>query len=346
METSHIQPTLGEEYMAIPVAIIPPGQKLEFDLYIPNNGQFVLYAAAGSYFEIKALKKDRFNEIITLYGKRGDKAHIQYYETNLSRILRDDRIEIKARSQIYYNVATNLVKDILDDPRSGMVVKRSKEAVRNVVDMILTQKEAFFNLVRITSHDYYTYTHSVNVCTLAVGLAKRLGITTQSDYITLGLGALLHDVGKCSIGLEILNKSTTLTDAEWQELRKHPELGAKILSEPPLLNNTPPPATLQKDVLTLARSDVSLDTLRIIVQHHEACNGKGYPHNLREKEIHLFAKIVKITDIYDAMTTNRCYQKAFTPFQAIKRMQEAHAQTIDQNIFREFILLLGFGTSH
>jgi len=344
METTVAQSPLQDEYMSIPVAVIPPGQKLEFDLYLPINGQFILYAAAGSYFELKAPATARYNEITMLFARRDDKAHLQYYENNLSRILRDERIPIKDRSQIYYSVATHLVKDILDDPRSGTAVKRSKEAVRNLVDMVLTQKEAFFNLVRITSHDYYTYTHSVNVCTLAVGLARRLGVAAQADYVTLGLGALLHDVGKCAIDLDILNKPGTLTEPEWQELRKHPTLGAHIMSQPPT-PGAPPPSLPSGAKLVLTRADVPADTLRVIEQHHEACNGKGYPYGLGEREIHLFAKIVKITDIYDALTTNRCYQKAFTPFEAIQRMAEAHGQTTDQKLFREFILLLGFGAA-
>lgn len=344
-EDASAEKTPQREYIAVPMGVIPTGQKLEFNLYIPLDGRMVLYAAADATFEVKSFRSVRYNEITTLYARRVDPAYLRYNESNLGRILRDTQIPIQDKVHIYYSVATNLVKDILSDPRSGTAVKRSKEAVRGLVDMVLSQKDAFFNLVRLTSHDYYTYTHSVNVCTLAVGLARRLGIKSVSDYITLGLGALLHDVGKCTIDHHILNKPTALTEVEWKIMRKHPESGAEIISTPHDMAHKLPVAVARSHTAVLIRPDVSMDTLRAIEQHHEACNGRGYPHGLTEREIHLFAKIVKVVDIYDALTTNRCYQKAFTPFQAIKCIHETHLPAIDEKIFREFIMLLGYGPS-
>src|SRR5262249_30300552 len=157
----------------------------------------------GSTVNLEKAEVFKDNGISVLYALNSDRQSRQYLESNLARILNEKHVPIQAKSQVFYIVATNLVQDILADPRSGQAIKRSKDTVQGLVKLILTQKDAFFHLVKITSHDYYTYTHSVNVCTLAVGLARRLGIVSPQDCTTIGMGALLHDVGKCMIDLKI-----------------------------------------------------------------------------------------------------------------------------------------------
>lgn len=355
-ENPHKQVSYGAEFMAVPIDAVPSGHRLDFDLYILRNGNHVLFARAGSTFDAEKMRRMQCNDITTfytclgdgeapqLYARRADPAPHRYLESNLSRILHDDRVDMGTKSKVFYSVATHLVKDVLEDPRSGTTVKRAKEAVRSLVELILTQKGAFFNLLNITSHDYYTYTHSVNVCTLSIGLARRLGFKSQTEFLALGVGALLHDVGKCTIDLSILNKPTKLSEDEWKVMQTHPLSGSRMVAPSPKMPSPPGEPRAESATITMAFPSISSDSVLVIEQHHEACNGKGYPHGLTYKEIHLYAKIVKITDIYDALTTNRCYQKAFTPFQAIKIMHEAHSQTSDQGIFREFILLLGYGT--
>ena len=215
-----------EGFIAVPSAALPFGQKLSFDLYLQVGGNLVLYATAGACLDQEQVQRLSRNSQSNFFAQRKDPAYLKYYEENLSRILDEPRTATRVKSQVFYHVSTNLVKNILDDPRSGATVKRSQAVVQNLVGFVLVQKDAFFNLLKITSHDYYTYTHSVNVCTLAVGLALRLGIRTRADCSLVGLGGLLHDVGKCMVDLPILNKRGPLTDEEWQVMRKHPEWGA------------------------------------------------------------------------------------------------------------------------
>lgn len=344
VEKSAVKMT-DQNYMTVPVDLVTPGQRFEFDLYLHLNGNFVLYASAGSIFGREHLRTMRESGTTMLYAKRSDPAHIRYYENNLSRILHEDRINTDEKSKILVSVTSHLIKDVMEDPQSATAVKRSKEAVGNMVDFILTQADSFFNLARLTSPDYQAYTHAVNVCTLALGLGRRVGIRVRTDFISLGLGALLHDIGKRAIDPNILDKPGPLTPSEWQILRKHPEWGLKMLTD---IHALPPEAlkgldTSQTAGLPPNLPELSTDTLAVIEQHHEACNGQGYPRGLVDKEIHLFAKIVKIVDIYDSMSTNRVYKKGETPFKVIKLMTDAFVHEIDQRIFKEFILLLGFG---
>jgi putative nucleotidyltransferase with HDIG domain len=168
------------------------------------------------------------------------------------------------------------------------------------------------------THDYYTYTHSVNVCVIGIALAQKCGVKGE-DLKALGSGLLLHDIGKSKIDVTILNKNGPLNGDEWRIIKTHPEVGAKIVKD----SRPAKPVTLQ-----------------IIRQHHEKCTGRGYPLGLVEEEIHLFSKIAALADVYDALTTNRAYKGAADAYPAIHLMQQEMAEDFCPNLFEKLVLLL------
>ncbi|WP_183108719.1 HD-GYP domain-containing protein [Thermohalobacter berrensis] len=170
-----------------------------------------------------------------------------------------------------------------------------KDIVKEVVNYILQNNEIINRLYEIKSIDKYTFKHSINVCVLSIitGIYLDYGIY---ELIDLGIGAILHDIGKTKIPNSILNKPGKLTDDEYEMIKKHSSYGYEIL-----------------------KYNIGLDEKisRVALHHHEKVNGRGYPYGKRENEIDTYSKIVAITDVYDALTSNRIYRKKMKTFHAV-----------------------------
>lgn len=168
----------------------------------------------------------------------------------------------------------------------------------------------------LAARDLATWEHSVRVNTYSVMLGKRLGLSWQELKI-LRLGALLHDIGKIGIRDRTLLKAGALTEAEYDEVKKHPEIGVSILKPSPTF-----------DVL-----------LPIVGYHHERYDGKGYPHGLKGQEIPLMARIVTLADAFEAMTSNRLYRKSRTIKSALNEIVDNMGGQFDPVIGEVFIAM-------
>ncbi len=293
---------------------------LDFDLYIKVNRSLVLYRSADLPFTDRTRQKLLENNVERLYITTESRAkYQQYMEKNLGKVLADPNIEEEKKAGILYETSTNLVRDVLANPTYGDNIRRSKDLVTNTVDYILKGRDAFLNLLKITSFDYYTYTHSVNVCTFAVALARQLGFNDEQFLNELGVGALLHDIGKSRVSERILNKRTTLNSIEYEIIKKHPKWGIEILNE---------------------TDELSSASYYPVLQHHERGDRSGYPNKLSLDEMHDYSKLVAIADSFDAMTTQRVYQKAMETFPALKIMFSMKG-AYDERFLRAFAQLMG-----
>lgn len=212
-----------------------------------------------------------------------------------------------------------VVKDVLDDPRSGENIKRANQTVDSMVEFILENETSFYSLMKISGHDYYTYVHSMNVCTFCLALGQEIGLPKSPDLEMLGLGAMLHDVGKSRVDPRLINKPGKFTDEEFAKMKDHVLFGVNILKE---------------------NHDLPDKALEPVAQHHEKLTGIGYPYGLKNHKIGLFGRISSIVDIYDALTTERSYKKALTPFEALSFLSKTQKE-YDQNFLTKFILMLG-----
>ncbi|MPN03593.1 hypothetical protein SDC9_150824 [bioreactor metagenome] len=170
-------------------------------------------------------------------------------------------------------------------------------------------------LRKVDEKDRYTYGHGKRVMEYAVKIARKMGISS-SAYDNIAVSSLFHDVGKCYIPDEILNKPTRLTDMEFKAIMKHP-LHTGILLE----------------------RKFGWDVAEIAQCHHERIDGKGYPFGLRGDEIRIESKIIAVCDAFDAMTTDRPYRKAMTPQQAIEELERCIGINYDKNVVIAFIKL-------
>lgn len=216
-----------------------------------------------------------------------------------------------------------IVRELLDHPRSGQRIRECGDAVDGMISCILEDPAAIHDLLSIRNFDYYTYTHSVNVAVLSIGLGIAASLP-RKDLNKLGMGAILHDIGKSAIPPEILNKQGRLTDVEYGLLRTHVAQGEKILRE---------------------GREVPEECLPAVSQHHEKLSGKGYPRRLHGRAIALFGRIAAIADCYDALTTKRPYKSAFLPFHALRIIVQ-ETQDFDRDLLKAFITMLGNTGQH
>jgi putative nucleotidyltransferase with HDIG domain len=155
------------------------------------------------------------------------------------------------------------------------------------------------HLIGLSSHDFYTYTHSLDVGIYSLGLAQAAGYSGRELH-ELGQGALFHDIGKRQVDIDIICKDGPLNEAEWLQMQRHPEFGIAILAE----------------------FNISDEIRACCFEHHESALGNGYPQGLSAEEIHPMARIVSITDTFDALTTKRTYNKPMTPAKALEFMTQ------------------------
>jgi HD-GYP domain-containing protein (c-di-GMP phosphodiesterase class II) len=159
-------------------------------------------------------------------------------------------------------------------------------------------REMMIGVSRLKSKDEYTFAHSVAVGALMIGLGREIGLD-EATVFELGLGGLVHDVGKMSIANRILNKPGPLTADEFAEMKRHPEIGHAMLLEDP------------------AASPIALE---VTLRHHERLNGSGYPDGLAGDAVSLYARIAGICDVFDALTSARVYKDAMPAHEAISLM--------------------------
>jgi len=225
------------------------------------------------------------------------------------------------KASIIRKETRSYVDDMLAEARMGKIIntKEAKSLVAKLANNIIENTDASMWLTNLKKRDEYTAIHSVNVCVLSITFGRALGLK-KHQLNELGLGALLHDLGKMHTPLEILNKPGKLTADEFEIMKSHPVKGYEILEK----NN-----------------DLSAETLDIIKSHHERLNGSGYPSGLKNNNITYFTQLVSITDVYDAVTSDRVYHDGMTPHEALKNMYEWAPGNFNIELIQAFIRTIG-----
>jgi len=213
------------------------------------------------------------------------------------------------------------VQRVMNDVISGGKVEKAAvvEVVDNIMDSVLRNQDALMGLGRLRKTDEYTYTHSMGTCVLMVSFGRMLGLAPDKIR-DAGVGALLHDIGKTRIPVNILNKVGRLSAAEFEIVKGHAEYTRIILEETVDINDT---------------------TMRTACEHHERLDGSGYPGKLNKDDISLFGQAMAIVDVYDAVTSDRCYQRKIQPTQALSLLYEWSGQYFDAELVQKFIRCVG-----
>ena len=312
------------EYTAITKNAIVEDTEIGFDLYLRNgsngNYKYVLFSRGNEQLSPKRREELLNNNSQKLYISSEDTdKYIKYREKNLSDIINDENKSTREKSGALYQVAENIVQDLLCDPKSGENMIRSSEWVNNTVTHIIKDEDAFSGLFEVAANNYSTYTHSVNTSVIGLLFGKYLSLT-QHELDCLGIGLLLHDIGKLAIPPNVINRDGKITGTEFETIKKHPKAGFDLL---------------------VHRNYIEGSSLKVVIQHHENRDGTGYPYGIGGKDIHMFGSIARIIDVYDAMTTNRSYSKAKRPFAVLAEMRDNMANCFNEELLMEFISFLG-----
>jgi putative nucleotidyltransferase with HDIG domain len=224
-------------------------------------------------------------------------------------------------AQTYQN-ASNLIKSVMDDIRFGnqLNVTAVKTAVSDCVDKVLENSDAMLLLIQLRNIDQYTTQHSLNVCILAILVARELKLSLK-ELNDIGVCGLMHDIGKMKIPLEILNKPGKLEEDEVVIMRRHTGFG--------------------RDILMSAR-DIYPGAVDVAYSHHEHLNGTGYPRGIDKTALTLFTKIVAVVDAYDAISSDRVYQIGRPHLIALGILTKAMHAKFDGQVVTQFINCIGF----
>lgn len=266
---------------------------------LTNEGQVLLRTGV----KLNQLYIDKLKELGVFYiyvcDDRLDDVNIED-----SRLMELKQSSIKSMNSI--------IKNIHDC--NGRDLKSSLVTVENLIDYIIQDADVNSSLYDVQTYDNYTYVHSLDTCIMATFLGISCNYTGW-DLKKLGIGAILHDVGKTEIPINILNKNGKLTDEEFNEIKKHPIYGVELL----------------KKIISIP--DLAI---KVVAQHHERVDGKGYPYGLKNLQITNFAKIVCICDVYDAVSNDRCYRRKFSPNDAYELILSGSGTSFDSKIVEKF----------
>lgn len=226
-----------------------------------------------------------------------------------------------AQSVSHYDHAKRTVDNVLTALRFSQEINTEevKTVVKDCVKDVLRNPNAMLWLTQIKHKDDYTAEHCLRVSVLSVALGRELDLLEQ-ELIDLGIGGMLHDVGKVKVPNEILNKEGALTAEEYEIMKTHTSAGRSML---------------------MSKSDVPPIAVDIAYSHHEQMNGRGYPRGIEANKIPYFAKIVAVVDAFDAITSDRVYSKGRSTLEALRILYDCRGSQFDEEVVRAFIRLIG-----
>jgi len=304
-----------------------------FDLVITNFGMFDLDAAE----LIKGFKKIEPTCVIIAFikdstpGILGDLLRLGVYDY-IARPINAERLSFLVKKGIELHSLTvssqrltyGLKESNLTlEKQNALLAKRIEESTKNLTRLYEDLRSTYMRTIKvlaqaIDARDHYTHSHSENVAKYAVIIAEEMGLSAK-EVETIQEACELHDLGKIGIEDNILSKTTTLTAGEWEQIKRHPTIGAQILGPLPFLN----------------------EVTELIRQHHEHYDGLGYPEGRRGEDILLGARIIHLADAYESMRSARSYRK--TPLskeQAIAEIQKNTGTQFDPKAAEAFLRIV------
>jgi len=240
---------------------------------------------------------------------------------DMMEFLHDRGIAPDCRAATVKACSKMVMKRLMENTPDEETISAAKNGFYEVIDCILEEDHLNHYLLSIRDYDTCTYSHSVNVGVLSLLVARRyFGNSDRHDLRELGVGFFLHDLGKIRINPGVVMKEGLLTDEEMTEMRRHPLYGFDILKE---------------------TNQLTTESKLIVLEHHEREDGRGYPYGLYGGEIHEYARICALVDMYDALTSDRPYRERLFPFQALNLIRRKLADRKQRDLFENLVLVLG-----
>lgn len=311
----------GRYFFPVSPLMLFPQTSGDFAVYLKQDEAFVLYTRAREVFTDHTRQRlfdSGVRQVFILQEQK--ELYDRYLENNLGQILDNSSIPSSERAKVFYGVSVDIVKDAFESRLPSGLSRKLYDRLRRFVAQglkFLGQEGSLKSVAKLISHDYYTYSHCVQVFVYACSVLQTFGYQDK-DLAKIGVGALLHDIGKTKIPHSILNKPGRLSAKEWEIMQSH---------------------TLQ-GVALCAGLPVGQEVLNCILFHHERVDGKGYPSGMLGDQITFPIKAISLADCYDALISDRVYAKGMTPFEALNLMREEMAGAFDMEVYRRLVLVL------
>ncbi len=303
-------------YFRIRLTTIRPDKVTSFDIFILVDNKYILYLRAGDKLSDGKIERLHSRDTGDSFFVRDEDK--QAYRDWVREEMNSSLIDPYSKAKILRESSVALMEDLFENPDVNTALDESRPIIKDFIDLMENAPEAMGFMISLSGHDFYTYNHSLDVSIYSLGLGKALGYDAATME-ELGVGALFHDIGKRNVSLDILCKKGGLSDAEWEQMKMHPQYGLVILNNHPNIS----------DAIKAA-----------CFEHHESWAGNGYPQQIVGDEIHPFARIVAITDTYDAMTTQRSYNVPMKPLDAVTMMKEKLAGRYDPEMLKAMYSVL------
>jgi hypothetical protein len=345
-------------FMSIPPGAIIPGSLPRFRIYVLSpQGQYVLWAEEGNsvrHSQLATLAENGVKEVFVDLDE--EFKYEAYLESHLERILEHPGPSDEQKAAIFSKVSTNVVRGAFETGlglgRMGQEVVQRTQAMIEKALIFIAESKSLQVLTKMIGHDYKTYEHATKVLWFTIAFLRdhqEVLESIQPDYPTFdeshkmetlrqcGVAALLHDIGKAFISQEILNKDGPLDQVEWEIIKRHPLNGLAMLVD----------------------TDMPVFVKKAVLHHHEDFGGGGYPMNLEGMNITILARVLRIIDVFDAMTSRRPYKEPVPPLKAAQIMvgtpeenknggpsvqddrDQGMRRCFDEELLRKFIVFLG-----
>lgn len=298
-------------YFRVRLTTIRPDKVTSFNIYVFIDGKHYLYLKAGDRIadgkKIETLH-DR-DTGSSFFVKTSDK---ELYRAWVREEMVSNVLSPEQKAKILRESSIAIMEDLFEVPDVNQAMDDAKPIIAEFINFMEHHPDSIQFMLSLSGHDFYTYNHSLDVSIYALGLGGVIGYDKKT-LEELGLGSLFHDVGKRNVSLDILCKKGPLDETEWAQMKMHAAFGLQIMNQHPNISDAVKAAAFE---------------------HHESWEGNGYPQQLRGQEIHPFARIVALTDTYDAMTTQRSYNKPMSPLDALTMMKEKLAGRYDPELLK------------
>lgn len=254
-------------------------------------------------------------------------------EANLKRILKNQPVKRRwngdrstleeelVEARHIETAALDVLYSTLEDVKLGRTIDSAatKAVIAGMVESIIRNPDAMIVLSQLKDSDEYTALHSLRVCILALTLGRHINLS-EEELNLLGVGALLHDVGKMKVPSELLNKSGRLTDKEFEIVKNHVPIGVQILEN---------------------AKGISPLSIEVAERHHERYDGGGYALGYKGDQIGTFGLIAGIVDCYDAITSDRSYHEGMSAYNALSNMYKWRDTAFQAHLIEQFIQCMG-----
>jgi putative nucleotidyltransferase with HDIG domain len=229
--------------------------------------------------------------------------------------------EEAGKARIIHAEANQIIHHVMQDVRLGRQVRleQVEPVVERVTESILRNGGALLSLCRVKNKDDYTFQHSVSVCALLVSFCRAMEMDAGTIRLA-GIGGLLHDIGKVKVPAEILGKPGRLSEGEFKVMQCHVVAGREILER---------------------TEGIAETSIQVAYEHHERHDGSGYPLGLKGEAISQMGRMAAICDVYDAITSDRCYHRGLAPHEALRRIFEWSTFHFDPRLVHQFLRTIG-----